>query len=526
MAIDPAPGLAVPVTMEGIYKSFGPVKALDGVSLTVDPGEIRALVGENGAGKTTLMTILYGMVRPDRGQLRIAERDAGRDWSPRRAMSAGIGMIHQHFSLVQNHTVLENVLMPQLRWTQFRPAWSHHRRMLQGLCEQYGFALPLEGRVESLSVGQQQQVEILKMLYQGASFLIMDEPTAVLTPQQTDALLALLQRLRAQGHTVVLITHKLAEAFAVADNITVLRRGLHVVTVPCRHSTPQTIAGAMVEREWSMVADLRLPEPDPSWRLELKDLVVGEDQRLPAVDRVSLAIRPREIVGVAGVAGNGQTELAEVLVGLRHVRSGTIKLAGQDIAAWPTARRLKAGLRHIPENRHFNGMVGDLTLAENLILDSSLSPPFSARGVLNRRAIGQTAAGAIADYDVRTPSAEVPMSHLSGGNQQRVVVARALAHQPQVVIACQPTRGLDISATAYIRKRLVQCAMEGAAILLVSSEIEELTQLCHRILVMYRGRVVGELEADRFDIQAIGLLMSGQGAPCPAVCDRGGDGQR
>ncbi|HSW10278.1 MAG TPA: ABC transporter ATP-binding protein [Bacillota bacterium] len=525
MAANPTPGTAVTVQMEGICKSFGPVKALDGVSLTVDPGEIRALVGENGAGKTTLMAILYGMVRPDRGQLRIAARDVSRDWSPRRAMSAGIGMIHQHFSLIQNHSVLENVLMPQLRWTQFRPAWSHHRRMLQGLCEQYGFALPLDGRVETLSVGQQQQVEILKMLYQGASFLIMDEPTAVLTPQQTEALLDLLLRLRAQGHTVVLITHKLAEAFAVADNITVLRRGLHIVTVPCRHTTPQTIAGAMVEREWSTAADLRVPDREPSWRLELKDLVVGEDHRPPAVDRVSLAIRPREIVGVAGVAGNGQTELAEALVGLRQVRGGAIKLAEQDIAAWPIARRLKAGLRHIPENRHFNGMVGDLTLAENLILDRSQSLPFSARGVLNRRAIGLTAAGTIADYDVRTPSAEVPMSNLSGGNQQRVVVARALAAQPQVVIACQPTRGLDIAATAYIRRRLVQCATDGAAILLISSEIEELTQLCHRILVMYRGRVVGELESDRFDIPAIGLLMSGQGGPCAADCGREGDGQ-
>jgi len=290
----------------------------------------------------------------------------------------------------------------------------------------------------------------------------------------------------------------------------VLRRGKLITTVPCEHTTPQAVAGAMVERDWSGDVDLRLPERETSWRLEVKDLVVGEDHRQLEVDGVSLAIGPREIVGVAGVAGNGQTELAEALVGLRIARAGTVVLAGQDLSAWSIARRLQSGLRYIPENRHLNGMVADLTLAENLILDRSESPPFSARGVLNRRAMGRAAAETIADYDVRTPSPDVPMSHLSGGNQQRVVVARALASRPRVVIACQPTRGLDISATAYIRKRLVQCASEGAAILLFSSEIEELIQLCHRMLVMYRGRVVGELDASNFDTAIIGLMMSGQ----------------
>ncbi|MBC7340169.1 MAG: ABC transporter ATP-binding protein [Firmicutes bacterium] len=503
-------GTAVAVRMEGICKSFGSVRALDSVNMDISLGEIRALVGENGAGKTTLMTILYGMYRPDAGRMIVWGRETGRDWSPRQAMTARIGMIHQHFSLIPNHSVLENVLMPQLRWTHVRPRWHHHRAVLERLCQEYGFSFPLEARVESLSVGQQQQVEILKLLYQGASLLILDEPTAVLTPQQTDRLLDLLLRLRDQGHSVVLITHKLSEAFAVADSITVLRRGRHVATVARRDTNPREIAFMMVEREWSPASGWELRAPEPGSLLEVRDLVVGEEHRRPAVDRVSLVVRPGEIVGVAGVAGNGQTELAEALVGIRRCRAGRILIAGRDATSWTIAQRLRAGLRFIPEDRHLHGMVGELSLAENLVIDRCDLPPFSVRGVLRHRAVRQAAAEAVQHYGIRAPSPETPMVNLSGGNQQRAVLARALAGSPRVIVACQPTRGLDFAATEYVRAQLVRCAARGVGVLVVSSELEELMQLCHRILVIYRGQVIGELSRHEFDAGTIGLLMTGQ----------------
>jgi len=501
---------AVAVSMRGICKSFGTVQALDRVDMDISEGEIRALVGENGAGKTTLMTILYGMYRPDAGRISVWGRRTGRDWSPRQAIKARIGMLHQHFSLIPNHTVLENVLMPQLGWTHMRPRWHHHRAVLEGLCREYGFSFPLEARVESLSVGQQQQVEILKLLYQGAKLLILDEPTAVLTPQQTERLLELLLRLRGQGHSVVLITHKLNEAFAVADSITVLRKGRHVATVARKDSNPRDIAFMMVDREWSAAPDWELEAPEPGALLEVEDLVVGEEHQRPAVDRVSLVVRPREIVGVAGVAGNGQTELAEALVGIRRSRGGRIVIAGQDATSWSIARRLRAGLRFIPEDRHLHGMVGGLSLAENLVMDRCDRPPFSARGVLRHPVIRQAAAEAVERYGIRAPSPETPMMNLSGGNQQRAVLARALAGSPRVIVAHQPTRGLDFAATEYVRAELVRCAAQGVGVLVFSSELEELMLLCHRILVMYRGRFIGELGRDEFDAGTIGLLMTGQ----------------
>ena len=507
-----ADGAQIAVRMQDISKSFGEVPALDRVSLELREGEIRALVGENGAGKTTLMNILYGMYRPDSGTISIRGRNVGADWTPRKAIQAGIGMIHQHFSLIPPYTVLENVVMPHLTWGQVAPGWSQHRQKLEKLAVAYGFSLDLDDRVEDIPVGQQQETEILKMLYQGATILILDEPTAVLTPQQIDSLLELLVRLRGEGHSVVLITHKLKEAMAVADRITVCRAGHVIDTVEREGTTLEAVAGMMVSHTWVQGREYDLPTPGSKVVLEVRDLVTAMVEGERAVDGVSFEMRGGEILGMAGVSGNGQTELAEALVGQRKAVRGTIALGGRDATRWSISRRADAGLGSIPESREAYGCVGDMTVAENLVYDRSDKAPFSRLGVLDRGAIQDNAQAAIKEFDVRTPSATVPVCTLSGGNQQKVVLARVLSGGPKVVLASQPTRGLDFAATEFVREQLVTAAQRGVGVLLISSELDELLALSHRMLVMYRGRVVGELTRGEFDVSRIGLLMAGQTA--------------
>jgi len=505
--------------LEGICKNFGPLRALDDVSVDLTAGEIRALVGENGAGKTTLMSVLYGMLRPDRGRVIVDGTEVGPTWCPREAMARGIGMLHQHFSLVPTQTVLENILLPQLGWTSLRPQWRRHRAAVSELCERYGFHLPLDARLETLAVGQQQQVEIMKLLYQGARLLILDEPTSVLTPQQTRRLLDLLLVLRDQGHTVVLITHKLPDALDVADQVTVLRSGRVVATVRAGETTGEQLARLMVSREMMAVVlgrstgcvSRQLDDCRPV-TLRVEGLSVPGAGDRPAVDGVTLEVRQGEIVGVAGVSGNGQRELAEAIVGLRRGQ-GRIVLAGFDVTRLDTHKRLELGLRFIPEDRHAQAMFPDLTIQDNLVLERLGRPPLSRRGLVRAAECRRAATAAMREFDVRAPGPEVAMSTLSGGNQQKVVLARALADGPKVIIACQPTRGLDFAATAYVRERLRRAADTGVAVLLISSELEELLALSDRLIVMYQGRVAGEFDQDEFDVDRIGLLMTGQGRP-------------
>jgi simple sugar transport system ATP-binding protein len=497
------------VVTHGIRKSFGPTQALSDVSLELWPGEVRALVGENGAGKTTLMNILYGMFPPDAGTIDVWGRRVGDGWCPRAAIRAGIGMVHQHFSLVPAHTVLENVVMPMLGWSDVFPEWKRHADRIEDLCSQYGFLLKPHWKVGQLSVGQQQQVEILKALYQGVRFLILDEPTAVLTPQESEQLFAFLAVLRGQGKTVVLITHKLYEAWAVSDRITVLQGGHHVATVERDQATPSQIAAMMIKHEPQQVPTRVLTGRDScNPLLAVTNLVISEASDQPLVDGVSLEIAEGEILGIAGVAGNGQTELAEALVGLRKATSGSMKIYEQEIASLGLGtRRRELGLGFIPEDKQIHGLVLQMAVAENLILDMLDSQPFSWRGILRRRAVNAAAKKLIEDYRIRTPGSDCPARRLSGGNQQKIILARTLSAQPKVIVACQPTRGLDFSSTEYVHHKLVEAAAKGVAVLLISSDLDELIGLSHRIAVMYRGRIVGTLARQAFDLRTIGQMM-------------------
>ncbi|MGI9950754.1 ABC transporter ATP-binding protein [Moorellaceae bacterium AZ2] len=498
------------VEMRDITKTFGEVRALDKVSFLLASGEIRALVGENGAGKTTLMNILYGMYKQDSGSIRIYGEDVTEKWSPRAAIEKGIGMIHQHFSLVSNHTALENIVMPTLKWTNLRPEWKRWSQKVEKLASDYHFEVRLEERVENLSIGERQQIEILKALYQGTRILILDEPTAVLTPQQAERLMEFLVELRNRGYSVVLVTHKLNEAMAVCDNITVMRGGKHVGTVKKEATTPQEIARMMVERDWiSPIKVFELP-PNPPVVLETRELVVeDEEKRTNVVDHVSIRLHKGEVVGVAGVAGNGQIELAEALVGLRRPKSGAILLEGQSINKWSIGRRRQAGIGYIPEDRHAMGMIKEMSVAENLVIDSVSNTEYSRWGVLHKQVIRAKARQAVETFNIKTPTPEAPIGNLSGGNQQKTVLARVLMTNPKAIIACQPTRGLDFSATEYVRKKLVESARAGVPVLLISSDLDEILELSHRVVVMFRGRIVGEFKREEIDLDTLGLLMTG-----------------
>jgi simple sugar transport system ATP-binding protein len=495
------------VRLEGIRKRFGEVTALDDVTLVLARGEVRALLGENGAGKSTLMNVLYGIVRPDAGRIVVAGEDVTAHWSTRRAIARGVGMIHQHFSLVGEHDVVENVILPTLGWRDLVLDRSGHRRRVAALAAEYGFDLPLEVPVEALAVGQRQQVEILKLLYQGARVLILDEPTSVLTPQQTDTLLAMLRRFAGRGHSVVLITHKLPEALAVADRITVLRQGAHVATIPRGDASADEVARMMVGQG---VAPARRPAAAPraAAALELRELAVRVDGHR-VVDGVSLTVHAGEVLGVAGVAGNGQSELAEAILGTRRAAAGAVRVAGVEVTAWPIGARRGLGLAQIPEDRHALGMVAAMSVADNLLLGRVREPGFTRWGVLQRRAIDRHAREQLRAYDIRAGSIAAPMGTLSGGNQQKVVLSRELERNPQVVVACEPSRGLDLAATAYVRDRLVERAAAGSGVLLVSSDLDELMSLCHRIVVMFRGRIAGTLAAADYSPERLGILMAG-----------------
>jgi len=493
--------------LKGITKRFPGVVANDGIDLAVGDGEIHALLGENGAGKTTLMNILYGLYHADAGEILIDDRPV-RFHSPADAIAAGIGMVHQHFMLIPVFTVAENAILgiePTSRGGLLDRMKA--KREVRELSQRYGLVVDPDAMVEDLPVGVQQRVEILKALLREARLLILDEPTAVLTPQETEDLFAIMRSLKASGHSVLFITHKLKEVLPVADRITVLRNGRVVGSTVPAETSEQELASMMVGRSVLLRVPKEPAEPGEVV-LEVDGLTVPDDRGHVAVDDLSLKVRAGEIVAIAGVQGNGQTELVEALTGLVHPLAGTISLAGRRLDRASPRSVLRSGVAHVPEDRIKDGLVASFSIAENLVLNTYDTAPFARGPVMDTGAVHAAAVERAKEFDVRAPSVDVEVSTLSGGNQQKVIIARELSRPIRLLIASQPTRGLDVGSIEYVHRRIVAARDQGDAVLIVSSELDEVMALADRILVMFRGRIVGERPGDT-DRDEIGLLMAG-----------------
>jgi ABC-type uncharacterized transport system ATPase subunit len=493
--------------LRGITKQFPGVLANDHVDFDLLPGEVHALLGENGAGKSTLMSVLYGLYTADSGEI-LLNGNPVQISSPKHAIELGIGMVHQHFMLIPVMTVTENIVLAQEpRQSGVLLDYDAAAERVRELSKSYGLAVDPHARIEKITVGQQQRVEILKALYRGAEILILDEPTAVLTPQEAQELFEIIESLKGQGKSIIFISHKLNEVLEVADRITVLRRGKKVETIPREGATEAGLARSMVGREVLLRVE-KTPARPGKPLLEVEDLSVRDDRGLEAVRGVSFEVRGGEIVGIAGVDGNGQTELIDALTGLRHVAGGTIKLGDGDLSRATARQALDAGIGHIPEDRHRRGLVLDFNLAENLALHDYGKEPFSHLGWVNPRRWLRWAAGLLREFDVRGGGPTTRGGSLSGGNQQKVVVAREVSRDPSVLIAAQPTRGLDVGAIEFVHRRLIEQRDQGKAVLLVSLELEEILSLADRILVIYEGRIVAEFPPDVSE-EEVGMAMLG-----------------
>ena len=497
--------------LRGITKRFPGVLANDDVSLTARSGTVLALIGENGAGKSTLMNVLSGLYRADGGEILIdGVHQTFRD--PGDAIKAGIGMVHQHFMLVPVFSVYENVILG-VEPTKAGGVLNRReaRREVKEISERYGLAVDPDAKIEDLPVGIQQRVEIIKVLLRGAKILVFDEPTAVLTPQEVEEFFGIVAELKARGATIIFITHKLKEALAVADDITVLRGGRVVGHADPKTATPEDLASMMVGREIDLTVD---KEPGTPGRtvLELTDVTMVDDYGRPLLNKVSLSVAAGEIVGIAGIQGNGQTELVEAITGLLPIASGRVEFDGNDISGASVRSRHMRGIAHVPEDRNDMGMVSSFTVKDNLMLDSYYTAPFSKGGRLQRDHIVEAALGLVEAYDVRPPLIENTGGALSGGNAQKMIVAREFSRDVPLVICAQPTRGLDVGSIESIHEQIVRKRNEGKAILIVSTELDEIFALSDRILVMYDGKIVAERLAGDTTPTEIGLFMAGKGS--------------
>jgi ABC-type uncharacterized transport system ATPase subunit len=493
--------------MLGITKRFPGVLANDNVDFSVHSSEVHALLGENGAGKTTLMKVLYGMYHANEGKI-LLNGNPVEILSPTDAINHGIGMIHQHFMLVESLTVAENVALGLRSSREPLTDLEKVSERIVELADIYGLEIDPGAYIWQLSVGQQQRVEIIKALYRGAALLILDEPTAVLTPQEVDEFFVIIREMAKDGHGLIFISHKLHEVIDISDRVSVLRDGKKVGTYQTADATKADLARWMVGRD----VDFR-PEIEKVDLGEIRLQVIGasckSDRGTPGLQNVNLEIQSGEILGIAGVSGNGQRELAEVITGLRQMASGRIELDGQDITNLPPVARTDRSLSYIPEERMKDGMIKDFTVAENLILREHHKQPFSKAGLLNLRAIASHSADLITKFQIKTPSQETPAKSLSGGNIQKVVVARELSREPRVIIAAQPTRGLDVGAMEYVRERLLEERKSGTAILLISEDLDEIFALADRIAVIYEGQIMGIVRRENATPEKLGLLMAG-----------------
>ncbi len=493
--------------MRSIVKRFPGVVANDHVDFACQVGEVHALLGENGAGKSTLMNVLAGMYRPEAGEIFVGSQRVSFH-SPQDAIAHGIGMIHQHFMLVPSHTVAENMVLG-LNRPRFLLNLSHVEEQVRALDEQYGLSINPRAKIWELSVGEQQRVEVLKMLFRGAKILIMDEPTAVLTPQEVENLFITLRDMIAHGHTIVFISHKLDEVVAIADRVTVLRHGrVTAAGVSAKGATKAQLAQLMVGREVLFLLEKKKAQPGEAV-LTVERLCADNDRGLPALREVSLQVCAGEILGIAGVAGNGQRELAEVLTGLRRATSGSVRFDNTLLNHRTNWLEIGQRLAHIPEDRTAVGSVPALSVAENLILKRFHRPPIAAGWSINAVAMRQNAVQLVNESKITTPTVETPVRMLSGGNLQKVILARETSERPKLMIAVHPTRGLDVGAIEAIHRLLVEHRDRGAAILLISEELDEIFALADRIAVIYEGRLVGEMPAEQADIPTIGLMMAG-----------------
>lgn len=508
---------AIPVVeLRGITKRFPGIVANDAISLKLNKGEIHALLGENGAGKSTLMNILFGLYQPDEGSIHVQGTEVFID-SPNRAIELGIGMVHQHFKLVQPFTVTENIILGMEPKSGMKVDIKTAQEKVRKLSEQYGLRVDPKAKIEDISVGMQQRVEILKTLYRGADILIFDEPTAVLTPQEISELMVIMRNLVKEGKSIILITHKLKEIMEISDTVTIIRRGKVIDSLACAQANPQILAEKMVGRDVSFKVNkeaVKRGEPV----LQVQDLMVRNQQGLASLKGLNFEVKAGEILGIAGVDGNGQSELIEALTGLRGVDSGKVLLMGNDITNQTPREISEAGLSHIPEDRHKHGLVLDFTMSENMVLETYFHPAYNKGGFLNYDAIDRHAEALIKQFDVRTPSIYNKARSLSGGNQQKAIIAREIHKNPNLLIAAQPTRGLDVGAIEFVHRMLIEQRNKGKAVLLISFELDEIMNVSDRIAVIYEGQIVGEVMPEDTNDQEIGLLMAGsqrgqKGAP-------------